>query len=103
VNQSQPHSMSLQTLQEVLRQVLTQGKSQVSFGWQGVKATLVGHPFSEHAVAFQQKYGRNQSVSNGLKTNGLTPVKPPVFFWQRSLFNSNSLWQNVFTMTPVTL
>lgn len=31
----------------------------------------MGLPFYEQAVALQQKYGRNQSVGNGLQTNGL--------------------------------
>lgn len=33
--QVQSHRMSLDILREVIRQVMIQGQSQVSFGWQG--------------------------------------------------------------------
>ena len=70
-DQFHPHRMSYDTLQELIRQVMTQGQTQVSFGWQGGEPTLMGLPFYQQVVGFQQKYGRNQSVSNGLQTNGL--------------------------------
>ena len=68
---SLPTRMSIKTLQEVVRQVMTQGQAQLSFGWQGGEPTLRGLPFFEKAVEFQQKYGRNQVVGNGLQTNGV--------------------------------
>ena len=52
---------------------------------------------------FSTKVWPYQSVRNGLQTNGLTPIKAPVSFLQRSLFNSNRLWQNVFMRTPTIL
>jgi uncharacterized protein len=65
------HRMNEQILEEIIRQVMTQGIQQVSFGWQGGEPTLMGLPFYEKTVALQQRYGNNQSVANGLQTNGL--------------------------------
>jgi uncharacterized protein len=86
-DQSQPQRMSIYTLQEVIRQVMNQGQAHVSFGWQGGEPTLMGLPFYEHAITFQQKYGRNQSVGNGLQTNGLLIDKK----WARFLKSYNFL------------
>jgi uncharacterized protein len=63
--------MSLDTLQELIKQVMTQGTKEVSFGWQGGEPTLMGLDFFKQAMGFQQHYGKNQSVGNGLQTNGL--------------------------------
>ena len=68
---SSTHRMSIETLEETVRQVLTQGPARVSFGWQGGEPTLMGLPFFEKAVEFQKKYGMGQTVGNGLQTNGL--------------------------------
>ncbi len=65
------HRMSEEVLQEMIRQFLGQGDRQLSFGWQGGEPTLMGLPFFKKAVALQQKYGRGQTVGNGLQTNGL--------------------------------
>lgn len=67
---SRKHRMSEDILESVIRQVMTHGEQQVSFGWQGGEPTLMGLPFFQKAVALQQRYGRNQSVGNGLQTNG---------------------------------
>ncbi len=64
--------MSLEVLEELVRQVMQAGESQVSFSWQGGEPTLMGLEFFKKAVAFEQKYGRaGQSVGNGFQTNGL--------------------------------
>ena len=63
--------MSEDILEETIKQVLSQGESEISFGWQGGEPTLMGLPFFHKAVEFQQLYGRGQSVGNGLQTNGL--------------------------------
>jgi uncharacterized protein len=63
--------MSEDILEETVKQVLAQGESDVSFGWQGGEPTLMGLPFFQKAVQFQQRYGKGQSVGNGLQTNGL--------------------------------
>lgn len=68
---SKIHRMSEDILEETMKQVLTQGEREVSFGWQGGEPTLMGLPFFRKAVEFQQQYGRRQAVGNGLQTNGL--------------------------------
>lgn len=65
------HRMSLAILEEMIRQVLENGSSQVSFGWQGGEPTLMGLPFYQKAVEFQQRYDRGKTVGNGLQTNGI--------------------------------
>ncbi len=65
------HRMSEEILQEMIRQVMGQSRQEVSFGWQGGEPTLMGLPFFERAVEFQEKIGRGHVVGNGLQTNGL--------------------------------
>lgn len=65
------HRMSLETLEDLVQQVMTQGTQEVSFGWQGGEPTLMGLDFFKQAADFQQRFGRNQKVGNGLQTNGL--------------------------------
>ncbi|UCE20568.1 MAG: anaerobic sulfatase maturase [Gemmatimonadota bacterium] len=65
------HRMSDTILEETIRRVMTKARENVSFGWQGGEPTLMGLPFFEKAVAFQKKYGRGQTVGNGLQTNGI--------------------------------
>lgn len=63
--------MSEKILDETVRQVLRQGGREVSFAWQGGEPTLMGLSFFRKAVELQQSYGREQTVGNGLQTNGL--------------------------------
>lgn len=65
------HRMTLETLEELTRQAMEQSGPHISFGWQGGEPTLMGLPFFEKAVEFQQRYGRSTSVGNGLQTNGV--------------------------------
>ncbi len=65
------HRMTDDLLHEMVRQVMKQAGAEVSFGWQGGEPTLMGLSFFEKAVEYQQKYGRGQSVGNGLQTNGV--------------------------------
>ncbi|MBI1388042.1 MAG: anaerobic sulfatase maturase [bacterium] len=66
------HRMSVEVLEEMVRQIMNDGGQQVSFGWQGGEPTMMGVDFFRKAVEFQQKYGRRgQVVGNGLQTNGL--------------------------------
>jgi uncharacterized protein len=66
------HRMSDEVLEETVRQVMTQGGRELSFGWQGGEPTLMGREFFEKAVEYQKKHGRSgQTVGNGLQTNGL--------------------------------
>ena len=70
-SQSKVHRMSEEILEEMVRQLMSQNLQQISFGWQGGEPTLMGLPFFEKAIELQQKYGKNQSVGNGLQTNGI--------------------------------
>jgi len=63
--------MNDEILDETIRQVMTKGGSEVSFGWQGGEPTLMGLSFFKKAVELQQRYGGSQTVGNGLQTNGI--------------------------------
>ncbi|MDH4198592.1 MAG: radical SAM protein, partial [Candidatus Aminicenantes bacterium] len=63
--------MSLEVLEETVRQALDQGGRTVNFGWQGGEPTLMGLDFFRRAVEFEERHGRGQNVANGLQTNGL--------------------------------
>lgn len=65
------HRMSETVLREMTRQVLNRGDHPVSFGWQGGEPTLVGLPFFQKAITFQEEFGENRQVGNSLQTNGL--------------------------------
>jgi uncharacterized protein len=66
------HRMSNEVLEETVRQVMTQGEWEISFGWQGGEPTIMGLEFFEKVVEYQEKHGRSgQTVGNGLQTNGL--------------------------------
>ena len=63
--------MSIKVLEELIKQIMTQGGPHISFAWQGGEPTLMGLPFFKKAVEFQIQYSVNKTVSNGLQTNGL--------------------------------
>ncbi len=65
------HRMSLEILEETIKQAMSQSAPEIYFGWQGGEPTLMGLDFFRQAVYFQQKYGTHQSVGNGFQTNGL--------------------------------
>ncbi len=65
------HRMSDQVLEELVKQIMTQGGPSLSFGWQGGEPTLMGLSFFEKAVSLQKQYGHRQTVGNGLQTNGI--------------------------------
>jgi serine-type anaerobic sulfatase-maturating enzyme len=68
---SEIHRMEDSILEAVIRGLLQQGPTQVSFSWQGGEPTLMGLAFFKRAVALQNQYGQGKVVSNGLQTNGL--------------------------------
>jgi uncharacterized protein len=65
------HRMSLKVLEELIKQAMQQGPSNISFGWQGGEPTLMGLSFFKKAVEYQEKYGIGKTVGNGLQTNGI--------------------------------
>lgn len=70
-NETKIHRMSEDVLREMTRQAMVQSGQHINFGWQGGEPTLMGLPFFEKAMQFQQEYGRGKSVGNGLQTNGI--------------------------------
>ncbi len=70
-SKTKKHRMREDILEETIRQAMTQSEDQISFAWQGGEPTLMGVAFYEKAIRFQQRYGYNQLVGNGLQTNGL--------------------------------
>lgn len=62
--------MKADVQEELIRQVMQQGGQSVNFAWQGGEPTLIGLGFFERAVELEKKFGRNQTVGNGLQTNG---------------------------------
>jgi uncharacterized protein len=66
------HRMDADVLDALVRQVMTQGGTSVTFAWQGGEPTLMGVEFFRQAVELQRRYGQaGQTVGNGLQTNGL--------------------------------
>jgi uncharacterized protein len=80
------HRMSETILEELVRQVLTDGTSEVAFGWQGGEPTLMGLAFFETAIEHEQRHGRGQTVGNGLQTNGLLIDQEWAAFLARNQF-----------------
>ncbi|MDM7920529.1 MAG: anaerobic sulfatase maturase [Methanosarcina sp.] len=70
-SETRSHLMSLDILEEIIRQAMSQGPSEIYFGWQGGEPTLMGLDFFKQTVSFQSKYGRNPLIANGFQTNGL--------------------------------
>jgi uncharacterized protein len=70
-SQTSVHRMSPAIQEELIRQVMQQSGSSVSLAWQGGEPTLIGLDFYKRAIELELKYGHNQSVGNGLQTNGL--------------------------------
>ena len=63
--------MSPEIQEEMIRQVMQQSGDNVSLAWQGGEPTLMGLDFYKRAIELEKKYGHNQSVGNGLQTNGI--------------------------------
>jgi len=80
------HRMDEAVLGEMVRQVMTRGPEEVSFGWQGGEPTLMGVDFFERALGYQRRYGRGKTVGNGVQTNGLAIDREWAEFLHRNLF-----------------
>jgi len=65
------HRMTETILKELVRQAMHQADREINFVWQGGEPMLRGLNFFRKAVDLQQRYGRDQTVGNGLQTNGL--------------------------------
>lgn len=65
------HRMSIEVLEEFIKQVMQSSGRQVGFIWQGGEPTLMGIDFFNKVVEFQMKYGKGQTVSNAFQTNGI--------------------------------
>ncbi len=63
--------MSDETLNVLIKQFMEQTDRQSYIGWQGGEPTLMGLDFFQKAVDLEKKYGRDQTVANGLQTNGV--------------------------------
>ncbi|ASB49388.1 anaerobic sulfatase maturase [Alkalitalea saponilacus] len=70
-SEAKTHRMSYETLEVLIRQVMAQSGSHVSFTWQGGEPTLIGLGFYEKVIELQKKYGRGKVIGNGLQTNGM--------------------------------
>lgn len=65
------HGMAETVLKELVRQAMHQADREINFLWQGGEPMLRGLKFFRRAIDFQQRFGRDQTVGNGLQTNGL--------------------------------
>lgn len=65
------HRMSLATLDLIMRQALGNGRSPVSFIWQGGEPTVMGIDFYRKAVELHRRYAGDRQVVHSLQTNGL--------------------------------
>jgi len=81
------HRMSEDTLTEVIRQVMTQSEETLGIAWQGGEPTLMGLPFFQKAVDLIYRFGKDQTVGNGLQTNGFLIDKE----WSKFLRKYNFL------------
>ncbi len=62
--------MSDQVLEKMISSYLFTPQDIYSFGWQGGEPTLLGMPFFQRVVEFQEKHGKGgKRVANGLQTN----------------------------------
>ena len=70
-----PETKTFRMTEEVLasytRQYLEAMPTRCEFGWQGGEPLLAGKEFFERAVELQKEFGKpNQTLTNGLQTNG---------------------------------
>lgn len=64
--------MTLETLESIVKKTLEEVELSCTFAFQGGEPTLVGLPFYEKLIAFQNKYKKPQTrIHNAIQTNGL--------------------------------
>ena len=64
------HRISLETMEELIRQVMQQSGREVSIAWQGGEPALMGLEFYQKVIEFETKYGHGKQGGNGFQTNG---------------------------------
>lgn len=65
------YRMRDEVLEAYIRQYIqAQPGEHVSFAWQGGEPTLLGIPFFERVLEFQNKYANGRTVDNAFQTNG---------------------------------
>lgn len=64
------HRMSVEILEEMIRQTMQSSGKETNFIWQGGEPTLMGLDFFKKAIDYQKKYGKGQIVCNAFQTNG---------------------------------
>jgi uncharacterized protein len=84
--QSKKHRMSETVLKEMTRQLMSQNIPHISIGWQGGEPSLMGLPFFEKAIEYQQQFGQEKSVANGFQTNGILLDKNWATFFRKYNF-----------------
>lgn len=63
--------MTLNTLENVIRETLAFAQGECTFAYQGGEPTLAGLEFFRKSIEFQKKYNVNQvTIQNALQTNG---------------------------------
>ena len=63
--------MEIETIENIIRKVLKQGKGNICFAFQGGEPTLRGLEFFEKVIKFEHKYNIHKcEILNTLQTNG---------------------------------
>ncbi len=63
--------MSVDTLEILVKKALEYAEGSATFAFQGGEPTLIGLPFYEKLVSFQNKYAKkNVTINNAIQTNG---------------------------------
>ncbi|MBD3183760.1 anaerobic sulfatase maturase [Candidatus Poribacteria bacterium] len=81
-NFKERHRMNDEILESMISQYLGFAGKYTSFGWQGGEPLLMGLPFFQRVVEFQQKHGyKGQYVGNNVQTNAtlITPQLARLF------------------------
>lgn len=80
--------MSIETLEQLVKQTLSEVTDWVSFGFQGGEPMLAGRRFFEQLIAFQKKYNvHGTHIENSIQTNG-TMINDK---WAQ-FFHDNRFW-----------
>jgi uncharacterized protein len=83
---SNKHRMSDDMLTELIRQIMDHAGENIGIAWQGGEPTLMGLPFFRKAIEQISRFGKNQSIGNGLQTNGFLIDKEWVRFLRQYNF-----------------